>query len=856
MQIDRVLGPLFVWALLVSPFSSKAVTLNEVCPHSSQRAVESTSQNSPGAIHDITFVGLRRISPEALKPKMCSRVGDQYSAALIDHDVRTLARLGWFDTISVQAADVSDVSDPAPNSQHAVHLTFYATELPVLNSVEYTGSRLLSRQQIDKLLLERKLTPKLGEPENRVALHHVGKEIEAALQDLGHPEAHVKLQEEVSPQATAQVKFEISDGPRVPVGQIRFDGRPAVSQKALRGQMRHLKPGTLFAGLRGKDAYTEGAFEEDRNQLLTYYQNHGYPEARIGQPQVTKYEENAQRWFPWPHRTERERLAVDIPVEAGALYKIDAVETSADVKAAAANGKIQKTTQNSYVAQPYSAQGVENLRRAWQEHINSQEISRTKKLIETPFFQNVEALRFPDPETHTVRVKLQLNSAPAYTLRHLEFRGMHRFPDRYFRSRIPLREGEPLDDHALEAGLARLARTGYFKPIKKEDIKIETNDFTRTADVTIHVEELGQQRASLIGGRGQFGSTLGIAYTLFNFFHIEELLFTKLEGGPESLEIALGFAKEGFLGSKGSLAFSVFNTFLRPRLIPSAQGPFFKQQTLGVNADWNYALTRTDTLRTSSGISESTTQYTFAVPPGSGLTIGDLRAKTSSHWVGAGWVHNTGTERIDFANSVSGGWLGGSENVIRSRAEYGRIVRDPIFNHANAWAFRTVFTGAGSYSGSMPFSARYFAGDEFVRGLREGELGPQAVISPTTASGATQYLAEPAGANLIGAVNLEYRVPLGNSVEAAGFFDLGSGWLLPNWLGPARPALISATNGVLHGSLGIELRWTVPGIGVPIRSYYALNLLRLNRWLPMPGGTLLRSSNRLGAFGWGLGSLF
>src|ERR1700685_679417 len=111
-----------------------------------------------------------------------------------------------------------------------------------------------------------------------------------------------------------------------------------------------------------------------------------------------------------------------------------------------------------------------------------------------------------------------------------------------------------------------------------------------TADVTIHVEELGQQRASLVGGRGQFGSTLGIAYSLFNLLDREELLSSRIEGGPESLQLAMGFAKEGFLGSRGSLALSVFDTFLRPLFYGSVKGPFLKQQSEGIDAAWSYAL--------------------------------------------------------------------------------------------------------------------------------------------------------------------------------------------------------------------------------------------------------------------------
>jgi hypothetical protein len=103
---------------------------------------------------------------------------------------------------------------------------------------------------------------------------------------------------------------------------------------------------------------------------------------------------------------------------------------------------------------------------------------------------------------------------------------------------------------------------------------------------------------------------------------------------------------------------------------------------------------------------------------------------------------------------------------------------------------------------------------------------------------------------------VEYRVPLGGGTEAAGFFDLGSGLLLPNWLGHARPSIVDSTNGILHGSTGVEVRWTVPGVGVPVRAHYALNVLRLDRWLPLPDGSLFHAHDRFSAFGWGLGPLF
>jgi outer membrane protein assembly factor BamA len=234
----------------------------------------------------------------------------------------------------------------------------------------------------------------------------------------------------------------------------------------------------------------------------------------------------------------------------------------------------------------------------------------------------------------------------------------------------------------------------------------------------------------------------------------------------------------------------------------------------------------------------------------------DLRTHTSSRSLGTFWAHDSSNERVLLSNSVSGGLLGGDENMLRSYGEAARIFRDPLFSRKNSWAFRTTFGAAGSYHGDMPFYSRFFSSDDYVRGLRNGELGPLAMTEHLTPSGRVISSPSYAGANLITAANAEYRVPFHNGVEATGFFDLGSGRLLPNWLGPTKPNLISATNGILHGSTGVQLQWTIPGVQVPFRSNYAVNVLRLDRWIPLSGKSLLHPHNRFGAFGWGLGSLF
>jgi len=807
--------------------------------------------NSP-VLDSFEFVGLRHISPEAVAAQLSLRSGDPLDLERLQHDLHTLGRLGWFASVRVEEIPRSRSVSQASTSKPRINLTFYFEEEPILSRVEYPGSSLLSTNQIEKLLEGKKLAPGLGKPADSVALQRIALTIRSALNELAHPDASVQVLRQSHENGTVGVRFEIADGPPLPVRQVRFEGNPGVPEKLLQAQMQTIAPWKPLASLRSKDAYTQSAFEQDRQHILDYYRDHGYPEARVGNARTDKIAERSRKWFPLPHHVTNTGLSLSIPVQAGPFYRLTAIEPSPALEQAFGNhhGRplpLPVPGQDH----AFSQQEADKLRRSYSAHLHSRDSKPG-----TSSFQMVDANPIFDPVEHSVRLKFNLSDSPPFVVRRIEFLGLHKFNDRFVRRRIPLREGYPLDERALEAGLTKLARTGYFKAIRKDNIHIHFDDVRHAADVTIRLEEIGQQRVTFDGGRAQFGSSLGLAYTVFDLFCHEELLSAKLDGGPESLQLLLGIAKDGLFGTRSSLAFSVFNNVIRPRFIHGVQGPFTTSRTEGIDIPWTYSLTNSDSVGITYTLSRTTSDQTFGVTNSATGAPLDLRTHTSNRSFGASWAHDNGSERVLLANSVSGGLLGGNEDMLRSSGEAARIFRDPVYSPSNAWAFRTAFSSAGSYHGEMPFYSRFFSGDEYVRGLRTGELGPIAMTEHVTPSGAIIPSPSYAGANLIAAANAEYRIPFHNGVEAAGFFDLGSSRPLPNWLGPTKPNLLSATNGILHGSTGLQLQWTIPGVQVPFRSYYAVNVLRLDRWIPLSEKSLLHPHNRLGAFGWGLGSFF
>jgi outer membrane protein assembly complex protein YaeT len=813
----------------------------------------SSSDLPPDAVIDeIEFVGLHRVAAEAAKSRISFHSGEEFDAARIAADVRALSWLGWFEDVFVRAEPSDRASAAADGGPPHLRLEFHVREYPFLAGVEFSGSKILSPQQIKKLLEDKGLSPQVGAPANPLRLHRVAVTIQSQLAAMGHPEARARIRQQKLSGERVKVEFQLRDGPRLPVVRVHFAGHPEISDKVLRKHMNELSPDAWFSGLRNKNVYTQEKVEQDRASLLACLQNHGFPQARIGDPEIALVHVFSGGSLRWLQRHPRTGLSVRLPVEAGTFYTFGRPEVSASVRQKL-NSPKRGAAISSDIApgRPFSEHAVEAVRRSWELRLHRsarrQEGVGEYRLRATPTFNG---------ETHMASVRFDFDPTPPYLVGRIEFRGNQRFPDRYLRRRIGLRESQPLDEYTLEAGLARLARTGYFQPFKKEDVQIVTHEVGRMADVTVRLREKGKQRITFSGGREQFGTTVGIAYTVFNLLGLDEFLSTQIDGGPETLQFAFSLAKEGFLGSRGTLALSVFDTFLRPHFTTGVQGPFQRTQSHGASAGWSYAVSDVDAVGINFGLLYSQTESSVNQPGATDLQVTDRRNETSRHSLGIGFTHYAGEQKIQVTDSVSGGWLGGNENLLKSKVEYGRVFPDEIFDHHNAFAFRTTISAVGSYKGDMPPNARFLAGDDLVRGLRPGALGPYQTVATVSPSGAIAYSAVPGGADLIAASNWEYRFPLRGGVEGATFFDAGSGRLLPNWLGPTRPSLLQATNGLLHGATGFELRWTLPAIGVPVRINYSFNVLRLNRAFFMPDGSVVRLHDRAGALGWGLGPLF
>jgi len=175
----------------------------------------------PAVIGEIEFAGLHRIPAEAAKSRLSVHPGEEFDSARIAADVRALSGVGWFADVTAKVKESNPNPESAVGGQR-LQLQFHVTEYPFLIAVAFTGSTILSQQQIKKLLDDKKLSPQLGAPADPVRLHRVALAIQSELAIAGHPEAQALIKQEKLPGQRVKLNSRFATGHACPLCGGKF----------------------------------------------------------------------------------------------------------------------------------------------------------------------------------------------------------------------------------------------------------------------------------------------------------------------------------------------------------------------------------------------------------------------------------------------------------------------------------------------------------------------------------------------------------------------------------------------------------------------------------------------------------
>ena len=238
--------------------------MSAVCVFS-QQAEEAGEWYQGKPIRDIVFSGLKNISGSELEA-----IVNPYKGRIFD-DIIFLELQG-----KLYALEYFDRIDPSTHrldpSGSEVVIRFTVVERPVIGRINFVGNSGLRRSELMETI-----STKQNDVLNQRKIRADVEALKNKYIEKGYPNVDVSSSETpVGKEGTVTIIFNITEGNKISITKIEFQGNTKFSVRTLRGQLS-LKPKSLL---------NDGAFQEakliaDREAVAMYYRDRGYIDAEV-----------------------------------------------------------------------------------------------------------------------------------------------------------------------------------------------------------------------------------------------------------------------------------------------------------------------------------------------------------------------------------------------------------------------------------------------------------------------------------------------------------------------------------------------------------------------------------------------
>ncbi|PYS84502.1 MAG: outer membrane protein assembly factor BamA [Acidobacteria bacterium] len=529
-------------------------------------------------VEDVQVDGNHRQRDEDVLYHVQTRKGDVYNEEQVKRDLQALLNLPFFDKT---ATNVSTTTGPLGG----VIVIFHVKELPVIRDLTFKGLKSISEADVLKAFREKSVGVSKEATFDPVKVNNAKRVINELLSEHGHPNATIDVNSEEISQTSVAVTFDVDEGERVRVVEIRFEGNHHFSEGELRGAMKLVKEAGLLTRFHGQDILHLEKLDYDlRKNVRDYMTSKGYLEAHFGEPKVEGLGPKRTGFpiLPLPILSSTdEGLRVTIPVIEGKLYRL---------------GQI-KIEGNSIYSEELIRQVI-GLKAG--EVANGARIVKAlaedlKKLygrsgfIQYEYEVNPEFKPDPQkPDEGVADFTITITEGKQFSLRRLEFQGNTYTRDNVLRREVAVNEGDIFDQTLWEFSVLKLNQLGFFNPIDKDkDAEFRTNEETGEVDINLRVEERGRNQIAFNGGvSGIGGSFFGLDYSTNNLLGRGESLAFQFAFGNQQKSVQFSFTEPYVKDRPISVGFTLFTQSLKF----FGEGTLLSQNATAVNSLLNTQL--------------------------------------------------------------------------------------------------------------------------------------------------------------------------------------------------------------------------------------------------------------------------
>ncbi len=426
----------------------------------------------------------------------------------------------------------------------------------------------------------------------------------------------------------------------------------------------------------------------------------------------------------------------------------------------------------------------------------------------------------PDLQTHEVEVRLQVTEGERVRLRNVRIRGNSRTRDKVIRRELLVAPGDIYHRTRVERSERRLQNLGFFERVVA--VPRRTQDPSER-DLVFNVTEKRTGQFMMGVGFSSVDDLLGfVELSQGNFDLLGWPYFTgggqklrmRAQAGSTRQDYELSFVEPWFLDRRLSLGWNVYRrerTFSEYDLRRTGTS-----LSLGRSLPWASRINfeyQIEKLKLND-VSDTNTyfqleSYDFATATGepflfaseedrlkSAFTVSVLQDVRDNPFI------PTRGHRLQLFYTVTGGPLGGDLDMYHTGLRHSLYV--PLwFGHVFSVRTRAEYVDTFGDTEEVPLAERLFVGGgRTIRGYRFRDVGPK-VIRPL--EGTDDYRHRPFGGLSLFVANVEYTIPVVQSVRAAAFYDVGNVWSDHFTLDLEDVA----------SSVGLGIRFDLPGF--PIR---------------------------------------
>ena len=544
-----------------------------------------------------------------------------------------------------------------------------------------------------------------------------------AYRKAGHAFAEVDYQ--IEKKDITEVKFIVSEGPRVVIRNIAFSGNRALNDEVLQAYFEKRRRGLLVKGdLLFVRSDVDTAVDEIRQGYITQ----GYLDLLVEAPRLEFAE-------------DRSRVDISITIKEGIQYKIFRVDLNGDV----------------------ISDATKDLDRIRQELTDTPYFNRKKLLLKTQITELYGNLGFADAvvdvkrqttkEPGQVVLNASIKSGPLVTISAIEIRGNNRTRSGFIRNRLRLKPGDRYDLALQKESFRNLYKTGIFS---KVDFELETTETPENRVMVVSVEETPAKELFFEPGWGSYEKLrLRVGFREKNLFGTGRTFGIQATGSLKAQSLVGNLSDPFFLNTDIRADLTAFyNRRIEPSFTRRDIGMSFgltKNLTENILSTGEYMIRNTDITDVDTIGDESDESYDYAGLKFQGTydTRNDFFFPTSG-------------QRIFASAEQADEILGGDINLTRLRGG-ARFFYQLTQSTVLGARYSAGLLIPGRNEITLPLAERFFNGGEnTVRSFKESELGPK---DPN---------GEPVGGYGFNIIQVELRQRLVGNLIGSVFVDYGN----------------------------------------------------------------------------------